>query len=47
LVDIQKSKQTLSELEIRHQNLLQLENAIIEVRNMIGDLAEIIGRHVR
>lgn len=46
MVDVQKAKQSLNELEIRHQNLVKLEKTIQDVHEMIRQLAELVSKHV-
>lgn len=45
VVDVQKAKQSLNELEIRHQNLVKLEKTIQDVHEMIRQLAELVSKH--
>jgi len=47
LVDTQKAKQCLNEIEARHRDILKLENCIRELHNMYRDLAMLVADQVK
>jgi t-SNARE complex subunit (syntaxin) len=47
MVDTQKAKQSLTEIEARHRDILKLENCIKELYNMYRDLAILVADQVK
>jgi t-SNARE complex subunit (syntaxin) len=46
LVETQKAKQSLDEIEARHRDIIKLETAIKELHNMFLDLAVLVADQV-
>ncbi len=47
MVDTQKAKQSLSDIEARHRDIIKLENCIKELHNMYRDLAMLVADQVK
>ncbi len=47
MADTQLARQTLSEIEARHQDILKLEQSIKELHDMFQDLATLVDSQVR
>ena len=46
MVDTQQAKQSLNEIEIRHREIIKLENNMQELHDMFLDLANLVATQV-
>lgn len=47
MIDVEKARQAVLEIEARHRDITQLEASIRELRDMFADLARLVSSQVK